>query len=342
MGTPMIEVRGLEKTFRQGAKEIRALRGVDLAVAPGRIHGIIGQSGAGKSTLVRCLTLLEPPTSGTVSVAGKDLTRESRSGLLDSRRRIGMVFQHANLFSSRTARDNVAYPLEVAGGSDATARRARADELLALVGLEGFEGSYPAQLSGGQKQRVGIARALASDPDVLLCDEPTSALDPASTEGVLTLIEDLSRRLGLTVLVITHEMHVVKRLCHEVSLLQDGRIVQSGDLGDVASDLDSPLSAALLPLPTPHAARDQRLVEVLGPGRLPAHHPAGPRRGRRRRRDPGRHRRGPRGGALLPPAPGPVRHGGLGRRRGGAPAGGRPDRSRPHGSAGSPGPRHRG
>lgn len=266
VGTPMIEVRGLEKTFRQGAKEIRALRGVDLAVAPGRIHGIIGQSGAGKSTLVRCLTLLEPPTSGTVSVAGKDLTRESRSGLLDSRRRIGMVFQHANLFSSRTARDNVAYPLEVAGGSDAAARRARADELLALVGLEGFEGSYPAQLSGGQKQRVGIARALASDPDVLLCDEPTSALDPASTEGVLTLIQDLSRRLGLTVLVITHEMHVVKRLCHEVSLLQDGRIVQSGDLGAVAADLDSPLSSALLPLPAPHAAPDQRLVEVLGRG----------------------------------------------------------------------------
>lgn len=264
-GGPMIEVRGLRKTFRQGGREVHALRGVDLSVAPGRIHGIIGQSGAGKSTLVRCLTLLEPPTEGSVSVGGQDLTRVSARGLLDARRRIGMVFQHANLLSSRTALENVAYPLEVTGAG-AEERRRRAAELLALVGLEGFEGSYPAQLSGGQRQRVGIARALASDPDVLLCDEPTSALDPASTEGILALIDDLSRRLGLTVLVITHEMHVVKRLCHEVSLLSEGRIEQSGAIGDVAQDLDSPLSSALLPLPLPRLRPDETVVEVLARG----------------------------------------------------------------------------
>lgn len=176
-----------------------------------------------------------------------------------------MVFQHANLFHSRTVRDNVAYPLEVTGAK-ASARRARADELLALVGLEDFADSYPSQLSGGQRQRVGIARALASDPDVLLCDEPTSALDPATTDDILDLISDLSARLGLTVLVITHEMHVVKRLCHAVSLLEAGQIVESGDLADVAADLDSRLSAALMPLPASALAEDGVLLETLATG----------------------------------------------------------------------------
>ena len=266
---PMISVRDLTKTFTQGSRTVEALRGVSLDVPAGSIHGIIGHSGAGKSTLVRCLTMLEKPTSGAVEVNGLDLASVSAGDLLKARRRIGMVFQHANLFHSRTVRDNVAYPLEVTGAK-AAARRTRADELLALVGLEGFADSYPAQLSGGQRQRVGIARALASDPDVLLCDEPTSALDPSTTDGILDLIADLSSRLGLTVLVITHEMHVVKRLCHSVSLLDAGRIVESGDLASVAADLDSRLSSALLPLPASALAHGGLLLETLATGEAAA------------------------------------------------------------------------
>ncbi len=259
---PMISVRNLTKTFAQGRRTVEALRDVCLDVPAGTIHGIIGHSGAGKSTLVRCLTMLEEPTSGAVEVNGLDLASVSAGELLRARRRIGMVFQHANLFHSRTVRDNVAYPLEVTGAKPAS-RRARAEELLALVGLEGYADSYPAQLSGGQRQRVGIARALASDPDVLLCDEPTSALDPSTTDGILDLIADLSSRLGLTVLVITHEMHVVKRLCHSVSLLDAGQIVESGDLAAVAADLDSRLSAALMPLPASALAHGGQLLETL-------------------------------------------------------------------------------
>lgn len=262
---PMISIQGLRKLYPQGSRTITALDGVDLEVPAGDVHGIIGHSGAGKSTLVRCLTLLDRPTEGSVSINGADLASVSDRDLLNARRRIGMVFQHANLLSSRTALDNVAYPLEVTG-KDKTARRARAQELLSLVGLEGFENSYPAQLSGGQRQRVGIARALATEPDILLCDEPTSALDPATTDGILELIRDLSSRLGLTVLVITHEMHVVKRLCDSVSLLEAGRIVEGGPLADVASRLDHRLSAALLPLPESALDTEGTLVEVLGRG----------------------------------------------------------------------------
>lgn len=261
----MISIRGLRKIYRQGEREVVALDGIDLTVPAGAVHGIIGHSGAGKSTLVRCLTLLDRPSSGSVSIDGADLATAADRDLLQARRRIGMVFQHANLLDSRTVLGNVAFPLEVTGQGKA-ARADRARELLALVGLQEFENSYPAQLSGGQRQRVGIARALASDPRVLLCDEPTSALDPATTDGILELIRDLSNRLGLTVVVITHEMHVVKKICTSVSLLDSGRIVEGGALTQVASALGSRLSAALLPLPEAAWDADGQLIEVLAYG----------------------------------------------------------------------------
>ena len=194
----MITVTDLRKVYRQGKKEVVALDGVTLSVPKGSIHGIIGHSGAGKSTLVRCLTLLDRPTSGSVSIDGTELSSVRDSEIRAARRRIGMVFQHANLMDSRTAAGNVAHPLELVK-TPKDRIRSEVAELLSLVGLEGFENAYPSQLSGGQRQRVGIARALAADPDVLLCDEPTSALDPATTDEILDLIQDLTRRLQLTV-----------------------------------------------------------------------------------------------------------------------------------------------
>jgi len=243
----VITVSHLSKEFVSAGRNVRALEDVSLTVPDAEIHGIVGQSGAGKSTLVRCLTLLETPSSGTVTINGEDVAALTGAQLQQARRRIGLVFQHANLFDARTALDNVAYPLEIAGVSRSE-RRAKASELLELVGLKGTEKAYPAQLSGGQKQRVGIARALAAEPSVLLCDEPTSALDPASTAEVLQLIKDVRDRLGLTVLVITHEMSVVKTLCDSVSLLQSGSIVESGSVEDVVAS-NGQLTRQLVPLP---------------------------------------------------------------------------------------------
>jgi D-methionine transport system ATP-binding protein len=244
----MITVTDLRKVYRQGKKEVVALDGVTLSVPKGSIHGIIGHSGAGKSTLVRCLTLLDRPTSGSVSIDGRELSSVKDSEIRAARRRIGMVFQHANLMDARTAAGNVAHPLELVK-TPKDQISAKVAGLLKLVGLEGFENAYPSQLSGGQRQRVGIARALAADPDVLLCDEPTSALDPATTDEILDLIHDLTERLQLTVLIITHEMNVVKRVCDSVSLLSRGRIIEHGALQDVAGNLESKLARALLPLP---------------------------------------------------------------------------------------------
>lgn len=243
----MISVNDLRKVYLQGNREVVALDGVSLDVPQGSIHGIIGHSGAGKSTLVRCLTLLDRPTSGSVAINGKDLTNVSDKELLTARRRIGMVFQHANLLDSRTTEENVAFPLELTG-TPKDVRQKKVEELLRLTGLTSFAKAYPSQLSGGQRQRVGIARALAVDPDVLLCDEPTSALDPRTTDEILDLIRDLRDRLNITVLVITHEMHVVKRICDSVSLLEAGKIVESGKLAEVVSTSER-LSGAIMPLP---------------------------------------------------------------------------------------------
>ncbi len=238
----MITTSGLTKvyrTHRSRGREVTALDGVDLHVREGEVYGVIGQSGAGKSSLIRCVNLLERPTSGTVTVAGQDLTALAGRAppapgreLRQARSRIGMVFQHFNLLSSRTVQDNVELPLEILGTSGKERSR-KALELLDLVGLADKAKAYPAQLSGGQKQRVGIARALAGDPKVLLSDEATSALDPETTRSILQLLRDLNRQLGLTVLLITHEMDVVKSICDSAALMEKGRIVESGTVADL-------------------------------------------------------------------------------------------------------------
>jgi D-methionine transport system ATP-binding protein len=270
----LISVTDLKKVYRQAHREVTALAGVTLTVPEDSVHGVIGQSGAGKSTLVRCLALLDRPTEGTVEINGVDLTAVRSDELRRARRRLGLVFQHANLFDARTVEGNVAYPLELAGVGRAE-RAAKARDLLGLVGLGDAAGAYPAQLSGGQRQRVGIARALATDPDVLLCDEPTSALDPATTGEILDLIGALKARLGLAVLVITHEMHVVKRICDSVSLLEDGRVVESGPLTQVVGAFGSRLSETLIglpptPAPEPGTGTAIEVLDVAADHRLTA------------------------------------------------------------------------
>lgn len=228
----MIELNQVNKVFYQGSKAINALSDINLHIAEGTIFGVIGASGAGKSTLIRCVNMLEAPTSGSVVVDGVDLTTLSKSDLSVTRRNIGMIFQHFNLLSSRTVYENIALPLELAGrASDAI--ESKVSELLKLVGLSDKRDTYPANLSGGQKQRVAIARALASDPKVLLCDEATSALDPATTQSILELLKEINRKLKITMLLITHEMDVVKSICHEVAIIGDGRLVEKGSVGDI-------------------------------------------------------------------------------------------------------------
>lgn len=228
----MIEVNQVNKIFYQGSKEIPALKDINLNIAQGTIFGVIGSSGAGKSTLIRCVNMLEAPTSGSVIVDGVDLTTLSQAQLGQARRNIGMIFQHFNLLSSRTVFGNVALPLELAKVDKATIEK-KVVELLELVGLADKRETYPANLSGGQKQRVAIARALASDPKVLLCDEATSALDPATTQSILELLKEINRKLNLTILLITHEMDVVKSICHEVAIIGDGRLVEKGTVGEI-------------------------------------------------------------------------------------------------------------
>ncbi|MCC4861454.1 methionine ABC transporter ATP-binding protein MetN [Vibrio splendidus] len=228
----MIKVNQVNKVFYQGTKEINALIDINLHIPQGQIFGVIGSSGAGKSTLIRCVNMLEAPTSGEVIVDGIDLTKLSKSELSEARRNIGMIFQHFNLLSSRTVFNNVALPLELAG-RDKAAMEAKVSELLELVGLSDKRDTYPANLSGGQKQRVAIARALASDPKVLLCDEATSALDPATTQSILELLREINRKLSITILLITHEMDVVKSICHEVAIIGDGELVEKGTVGEI-------------------------------------------------------------------------------------------------------------
>ena len=246
---PMIRLHDVHKHYRlRDGREVRALDGLTLDVPAGSVHGVVGTSGAGKSTLVRCLTALERPTSGEVRVAGQDLTALGARELREARRAIGMVFQHANLLEQRTAAQNIAYPLAMAGVPRGE-RHETVTRMLELVGLADRGSSYPAQLSGGQQQRVGIARALADQPAVLLCDEPTSALDPETTRSILELIRDVRDRLGVTVVIITHEMSVVRAVCDSVSLLEAGRVVESGPIEDVVSDVASRLSRELVPAP---------------------------------------------------------------------------------------------
>ncbi|MEZ9231834.1 methionine ABC transporter ATP-binding protein MetN [Vibrio amylolyticus] len=228
----MIEINQVNKVFYQGTKEIVALKDIDLHIAQGTIFGVIGSSGAGKSTLIRCVNMLSAPTTGSIVVDGVDLTQLSKSELSEARRNIGMIFQHFNLLSSRTVFDNIALPLELAGQSKEHIE-SKISELLTLVGLADKRDTYPANLSGGQKQRVAIARALASDPKVLLCDEATSALDPATTQSILELLREINNKLNITILLITHEMDVVKGICHEVAIIGDGELVEKGTVGEI-------------------------------------------------------------------------------------------------------------
>lgn len=241
-----ITFENLEKSFyKKGTGQVKALEGVNLDVPAGTITGIIGRSGAGKSTLLRMVNGLEQPTSGTVTVAGNDVGRAGAAELRRIRRDVGMIFQHFNLLSSRTVYGNVALPLEIAGLPSAEIKP-RVDDLIARVGLEQLSGRYPAELSGGQKQRVGIARALATKPKVLLSDEATSALDPETTQTVLKLLADINRDLGLTILLITHEMAVVRDIASHVAVIDGGRIVEAGTTYDVFADPKHPTTRSFL------------------------------------------------------------------------------------------------
>ncbi|MGN6762315.1 MAG: methionine ABC transporter ATP-binding protein [Leifsonia sp.] len=236
---PIIEFRGVTKSFGSGDAAAPAVDRLDLEIGRGEIFGIIGYSGAGKSTLVRLINALEHPTAGSVIVEGRDLTALSERELRRVRAGIGMIFQQFNLFRSRTVFGNVAYPLKVAGWP-ADKRKQRVAELLAFVGLTEKAWSYPDQLSGGQKQRVGIARALATNPDILLADEATSALDPETTSDVLALLKRVNRELGVTIVVITHEMEVVRSIADRVAVLDAGRVIESGSVFQVFSDPQTP------------------------------------------------------------------------------------------------------
>ncbi len=229
---PIISLNGVSKFYEIDGRTITAVADANIDIEAGDIFGIIGYSGAGKSTLIRMLNGLEAPSRGSVIVNGLDLATATGARLARARLKIGMIFQHFNLLWSRTVRENIAFALEIAGASRATIRT-RVDELIALVGLQGRENAYPAQLSGGQKQRVGIARALANKPDVLLCDEATSALDPQTTDSILDLLLDVNRTLGLTIVLITHEMHVVRRICNRVAVMEAGRVVEEGSTAEV-------------------------------------------------------------------------------------------------------------
>ena len=229
---PIIEIRGLGKWFDTKNGRIDALRDINLSIEKGEIFGIIGRSGAGKSTLVRCINMLERPTEGKVYFEGRDMGALSQGQLNIVRRSMGMIFQQFNLLMQRNALDNVCFPMELAGVSRAKARK-KAAEMLELVGLEKRASAYPSQLSGGQKQRVAIARALSTEPRVLLCDEATSALDPETTDSILGLIRDINKRLGITAVVITHEMDVIEKICSKVAIISKGVIAETGTVNEV-------------------------------------------------------------------------------------------------------------
>lgn len=230
----MIELKNLSKTFLLSDTKVEALRNISLSVNDGDIYGIIGMSGAGKSTLVRCINMLERPSGGSVLIDGLDIGLLEEKELRSVRRRIAMIFQSFNLLMQRTCLKNVCFPLELEGMKRTEAEK-RARELLELVGLPDKAEAYPAQLSGGQKQRVAIARALATEPEVLLCDEATSALDPKTTHSILGLIRDINKRLGITVIIITHQMSVVEEICNRVAILDNGSVAEEGDVTDVFS-----------------------------------------------------------------------------------------------------------
>ncbi len=259
----MIEIKNLSKTFQTADGNVEALRDVNLTIADGDIYGIIGMSGAGKSTLVRCINMLERPTEGSVLLDGKDLGKLSEKELRSVRRNVTMIFQGFNLLMQRTCLQNICFPLELAGVNRAEAKK-RAMGLLETVGLPDKANAYPVQLSGGQQQRIAIARALATDPNVLLCDEATSALDPKTTHDILELIQEINRKLKITVIVITHQMSVVEEICNKVAILDGGTVVEEGLVEEVFSH---PKSAAARHLVFPDGTTEIQVVS--NPGEIP-------------------------------------------------------------------------
>lgn len=237
----MIRVENVSKIYTGKQGTVEAVKDVSLEISRGEIFGVIGFSGAGKSTLIRLLNGLETVTSGHIYINDKDITTLKRKELLKERQKIAMIFQHFNLLWSRTVEENIAFSLEIAGVPK-DERKAKVAELIDLVGLTGREKSYPSQLSGGQKQRVGIARALANEPEVLLCDEATSALDPKTTKDILKLLVEINQELGLTIVLITHEMHVVRQICHRVAVMEEGRVVESGEVIEVFKNPQQPIT----------------------------------------------------------------------------------------------------
>ncbi|MBS0603720.1 MAG: ATP-binding cassette domain-containing protein [Verrucomicrobia bacterium] len=260
MTHPLIELQSVSKSFAQAGKPVTALEDVSMTIDCGDVFGIIGLSGAGKSTLIRSLARLVTPTSGKILFQGIDLFAMGKRDLRKFRKKMGMIFQHFNLLSSRSVAGNIAYAMEVAD-VPIEAQEKRIDELLDLVGLKEKKHAYPSQLSGGEKQRVGIARALANHPDVLLCDEATSALDPKTTKEILRLLSSINKKLGVTIVLITHEMGVIKQICNKVAVIQKGKIVESGSVVDVFSDPQHPTTRHFLE-ETAHEIPDEFFKEI--------------------------------------------------------------------------------
>ncbi len=261
----MIEIKNLNKTYQTLNGPINALKDINLEIQDGEIFGIIGLSGAGKSTLVRCMNLLERPTSGEVVLDGQNLTSLPKKDLLKVRQSIGMIFQSFNLLDQRNVIRNVCYPLEIAGVSKSEARK-RAAELLELVGLSDRHKSYPSQLSGGQKQRVAIARALATNPKYLLCDEATSALDPNTTQSILSLLKEINKTLGVTIIVITHEMSVIDRICDRVAVLDKSQVAEIGKVSEVFTAPKSEIARNLILPKTKESPLGSRLLRIVFDG----------------------------------------------------------------------------
>jgi len=258
----MISIKNLKKIFSLDKKPITAVDSLSIEIEEGEIFGVIGYSGAGKSTLVRLLNRLEEPTDGSIVIDGKEMTKLKGKNLRQARQEIGMIFQHFNLLWSRTTEENIAFPLEIAGVPKEE-RQKKVQELVDLVGLAGKEKAYPSQLSGGQKQRVGIARALANNPKVLLCDEATSALDPETTNSILDLLVAINKTLGLTIILITHEMHVIRKICHRVAVMEKGKIVETGEVSDVFSNPVQPVTKKFVEQVMENPVADESVENML-------------------------------------------------------------------------------
>ena len=259
----MIRLEHITKTYVNAGKKFNAADDVSFEIGKGEIFGIIGFSGAGKSTLVRCINLLERPDRGKVLIDGKDITSLRGAELRRQRKKIGMIFQHFNLFASRTVLQNVIFPIRYSGKSRAELK-AKAMELLELVGIADKAGAYPSELSGGQKQRAAIARALASDPEILLCDEATSALDPQTTESILRLLKSLNAKLGITIVMITHQMNVVKEICTRTAVMENGKVVEQGDVFEIFANPQKPVTRAFVDT-TSTLSRINELLEQNSP-----------------------------------------------------------------------------